>query len=622
MDMRQGDPRLALFGWMAEDATLRDPQGSTSASESLASSDREAFLTLAQSTASLGYWSWDLISGTVWRSDSFFRLHGLRRGSLGDDVEEYLSFVHPEDRASLRERALAAAVGDATATEYRFIHPEGGVRHLIAHAAIVRDRSGTAQRLVGTVQDITTILRARRDVSEAFTRLSAYFEEMPTPAYLWTQAGDDLVLRRFNRAAREQGGERARQLTGALASVVCADEPEVLASLHECLRRQEPMTRETDFKSHRGTRRLVITYVPVAADAVVAHTEDITDRRSMESALRRSHDAARGILDACHQPIVLCEADGTFVAANAAVGEVLGVPSEELIGHPMYDFFDPDTIEGRRAAVEKVVEGRKAVTLEDVESGRDFRARLYPVIDDSGEVVRVVIYAEDVTEERRSHEALRALTQHLESVREEERVQVARDLHDELGSVLTALRIDIAEVAAGQSSAERDRTLAVMASRVDQAIEVGRRVTARLRPGILDDLGLAAAVEWLCEDLEKRTGVRCQVFLPESGLDVEEPVATAMFRILQEALTNVIRHAEAERVEVELQADGGRVSLTVADSGRGFDPDTGGRAGLGLLGMRERVRALDGSLDVESEPGRGTRIRVVLPMATKQPPTP
>jgi signal transduction histidine kinase len=215
-----------------------------------------------------------------------------------------------------------------------------------------------------------------------------------------------------------------------------------------------------------------------------------------------------------------------------------------------------------------------------------------------------------------SRDALRALTQHLERVREIERVQVARDLHDELGSVLTALKIDLGEASGvlspGSSRAAQD-VLDAMSGLVDQAIEVGRRVTARLRPGILDDLGLAAATEWLGSDLRKRTGVRCRVLLPEQEPDLPEPVATAMFRILQEALTNVVRHARASCVEICLEADEDSVSLTVTDDGRGFDTGASAGPGFGLLGMRERVRAFDGAFNVSSGPGGGTVIRVAMP---------
>lgn len=148
---------------------------------------------------------------------------------------------------------------------------------------------------------------------------------------------------------------------------------------------------------------------------------------------------------------------------------------------------------------------------------------------------------------------------------------------------------------------------------VDQAIEVGRRVTARLRPGILDDLGLAAAAEWLVSDFEKRTGIRCGLSLPDARLGLPEPVATAMFRILQEALTNVARHADAESVSATLEVDAHSVSLTVSDDGIGFDAEGLGPGGFGLLGIRERVGAFAGAFDIVSGVGRGTSIRVQLP---------
>ena len=175
--------------------------GPTAATPAPGAVDDGALSAMARGSAAVGFWSWNMTTDSLWFSSELYRIHGVLPGSLGERLEDYLAFVHPEDRQRTTEAAMSAATGQTLSLEYRFVHPEGGVRHLLGHAAIVGDRTGAAQRVVGTVQDISEIRRARRYVADAVTRLSSYFEEMPTPAYFWRREGDGLILRRFNKAA-------------------------------------------------------------------------------------------------------------------------------------------------------------------------------------------------------------------------------------------------------------------------------------------------------------------------------------------------------------------------------------------------------------------------------------
>jgi PAS domain S-box-containing protein len=214
---------------------------------------------------------------------------------------------------------------------------------------------------------------------------------------------------------------------------------------------------------------------------------------------------------------------------------------------------------------------------------------------------------------------MRALLAHIESVREEERTAIAREIHDELGQALTALKMDVSwigrRLAGRQDGGDALREkLDDMSGMIDETIDRVRRISRDLRPGVLDDLGLLAAIEWQAQEVERRTGMSLAV---ESNLgDVRLPrdLATAVFRILQEALTNVCRHAEASRVVVRLSELDGRLRLQVDDDGKGISPQAlASPKSLGLLGMHERVRRLGGWLHVGGEPGRGTQLIVDVP---------
>jgi signal transduction histidine kinase len=215
-----------------------------------------------------------------------------------------------------------------------------------------------------------------------------------------------------------------------------------------------------------------------------------------------------------------------------------------------------------------------------------------------------------------SREQLRSFAAHLESVREEERARIAREIHDELGQALTALRIDLTRLASKPPADQADilQRAGEMLGIVDATIQSVRRISTELRPGLLDDLGLVAAIEWQTQEFESRTGIRCQLSVAGMDFALDRALGTTLFRIVQEALTNVARHAGATRVKVSLDGGGDRLRLAVRDNGRGISGAAlTDRRSLGLMGMRERVKLRGGTLTITSPRGRGTTIVVEIP---------
>lgn len=250
--------------------------------------------------------------------------------------------------------------------------------------------------------------------------------------------------------------------------------------------------------------------------------------------------------------------------------------------------------------------------------------RAVPESDSAGEVVGARAMYVDLTERKRaednlkrSRRQLRRLAARLEAIREEERTLVGREIHDELGQALTGLKMDVAWI--GKRLTDRQRELAEraesMSSLVDQTIETVRELSARLRPAVLDDLGLREAVEWQAQDFSRRFGIECRASLGEGDLRLAAEQKTAVFRILQETLTNVLRHADAASVEVRLGMAGRRLVLEVTDDGRGIAPEEVAReTSLGILGMRERAEMLGGSISVGPAEGGGTRVALEIPL--------
>ena len=250
----------------------------------------------------------------------------------------------------------------------------------------------------------------------------------------------------------------------------------------------------------------------------------------------------------------------------------------------------------------------------------------YVVIHDSnGRIAGHFGIQRDVTDRHRitediraSRQQLRALASRLQAAREEERTSMAREIHDELGQALTGLKLDVSWM---RSRLPMEHEMAVqcaaMIGRIDQTLAVVRRLATSLRPSILDDLGLAAALEWQVQEFGTRTGITVVTDVSMGGTVVPDELASAVFRILQEALTNVARHARASRVTMSLTCTAALLTLVVTDDGVGLPPERlSGTASLGLVGMRERALACGGTFSITGLPGRGTAVTLRVPLGS------
>ena len=221
---------------------------------------------------------------------------------------------------------------------------------------------------------------------------------------------------------------------------------------------------------------------------------------------------------------------------------------------------------------------------------------------------------------RESHKQLRALSMHLQRVREEERIHIAREVHDELGQALTGMRLELTWLAGQLPHAQKALTARVksLIERMDATIQTVRRIATELRPGLLDAVGLLAALEWQAQEFQAQTGIQCVVKAAVKKTIGNQQLNTAFFRIFQEALTNIIRHANASQVDVRLTEVGGQLVLEIKDNGRGIsEAEISSTKSIGLLGMQERAALLGGDVRLRGESGRGTTVRVRIPLSSK-----
>jgi signal transduction histidine kinase len=220
-----------------------------------------------------------------------------------------------------------------------------------------------------------------------------------------------------------------------------------------------------------------------------------------------------------------------------------------------------------------------------------------------------------VTETADMNEQLRGLSAYLQNVREDERIHIAREMHDELGQLLTGFKMDVSLLRkrlAGNTDPVVKEKLEYMLMMVDEAVKFVRNLASELRPSILDDLGLISALEWHSREFEKRHNIKVDFRPLVHELTTSSVIATGLFRIFQESMTNVARHSNATHVDVSLGIVNDEIILSIADNGKGFDPSSSTKKTLGLLGMRERATMLGGRMDILSEPGKGTKIIITI----------
>jgi PAS domain S-box-containing protein len=447
----------------------------------------------------------------------------------------------------------------------------------------------------------------------------------------------------WNRRAVEIYGYRLEEFGAKTAFDLYAD-PGELDSMLQRLRR-DGFVREFEIfmKKKDGTIVPMDISISVLKDdrghtiGSVCVARDLSDRKKSEAALkaaqeelsRYSRDLERQVRERTREitnilrftpsVIYIKDRDGRYTLVNTRFEEVFGIRGEQICGKSDYDIFSRKVADHLRASDAKVLASRQPCQVEEAmpppDGLRTYLSVKFPLYDEQGVPTGLCGIATDITELKRARDQLRRLSGSIMANQEKERKAIARELHDELGQVLTALRMDAVWLSDRLKQADPkagDRALA-MCRLIDNTIDEVRGLATRLRPGVLDDLGLIDALEWYIADFEKRTGITC-IFKHRKGTNVDGIGATAAYRIVQEALTNVTRHAAATQVKVSLQPEKESLILAVVDNGRGFNlQEIGASECLGLAGMRERAGLLGGSLEIKSRPGQGTKVYFTLP---------
>jgi PAS domain S-box-containing protein len=356
---------------------------------------------------------------------------------------------------------------------------------------------------------------------------------------------------------------------------------------------------------------------------------NISTRRKVEKALRESEEKYRDLYD--HAPDMYHSVDGSgiIIDCNETEARMLGYSKDEIIGKPITNFWTADSIRLHEEAFPSIKAEKKDRVIEREfirKDGSTFLTSLhvFTEIDRNNNFIRTKTIARDITESKHmenelknSREELRNLSAHLQSVREEERRLIASEIHDELGQVLTTLKLDLSRLKTKLS--KENNLLAAsaqsMSDLVDKTIESVQRISSELRPGVLDHLGLSDAIEWLAGEVCSRKELPYDITIIPEDISLDQNRSIAVFRIFQEALTNVVRHAQATMVEVTLTKGNSGLALVVKDNGVGIPAEKLlDHNSYGLIGIRERARYLGGDVVISGSPGNGTSVVVNIPL--------
>jgi PAS domain S-box-containing protein len=501
--------------------------------------------------------------------------------------------------------------------------------------ALLQDLAATAVTELELRRELTDRARAERALRESEERFRSLVDQTSDIIAVVDESG---VVRYGSPSIETVLGYDAEELVGRNAlELIHPDDRARVRKAHVAAMR-DPMTGQEDmefrFQHRNGSWRILealgsaLQYRSAGPQAVLT-LRDVTDRREAETALRESEQRLRLTLDAAKCGIWDWDIRTNRVTWSDRVYELHGL-TPETFGGTVEDFLQvvhPQDLDRVGEAIHRAVEDRAdyGVEFRVVHPGSGETRWVWTngrvLFDPDGSPRRMLGATLDTTERRQaeealraSHEQLRQLARRLDDVREEELTRISREIHDELGHALTALRLDLSWLvpklrrnreAVRQKSAE-------MLGLVDDTIDTVRRIASQLRQPVLEDLGLAAAIDARLERFARQTGIQVEF---HAGTD-EVPMAArrGLYRVVQEALTNIARHARATAVRVRLDCLPERIELAIADDGVGIPPGTiANPRSLGLVGMRERAAALGADFRIEGGPGQGTTVRVILP---------
>ncbi len=542
------------------------------------------------------------------------------------------TFLHV-DQAALEEfrRHLYPAIeerGFLSYLEFRMKRKDGTIFPTEHSVMPLEDENGNRTGWVSVVRDISERKRAEEALKVSAMEWRVSFDAISDTVCLLDPQGR---IVRCNKAMTKFLAKPPSQIIGRTCYELIYGKSEPIEGC-PIVRMRETRRRET-LVLPIDDRWFNVSVDPLVDEAdnligAVHIITDITERKLMEERIQETNKRLQALIHTIPDLVYFKDIYGHNLIINKAFEKFVGLPQEKIIGKTDEKLLPPELAEHCRKSDEEVMKSGKLIRAEEQTTDSNGKKIVFdtfkvPILDNRGNALGLVGVSRDITERKRdeeelrsSREQLRNLSTHLQSVREEERSRIAREIHDELGQTLVAIKMDLFWL--GNKLPKDQKTLLKrtksMTKLVDMTLQKVQRISTELRPGLLDHLGLMAAIEWQTKEFQDRTGIETESTYSPEDIILDRDRSTAMFRIFQETLTNVARHANATRIEVSLKEKAGTLKLKVIDNGRGItkkqisDPQS-----FGLIGMRERVHHWGGEVKISGIQDKGTTVIVSIP---------
>ena len=588
----------------------------------------------SQVTGRIGSWTVELKDDEhrLHWSPGTCRIFGIETDNFDGRSSTFFSAVHPNDgervRESVRQMTEQKREGNI---DYRIRRPDGQMRWLHQHADVELGADGQPTRLIGIVQDITERKQVEEALRESEANLSAVVENTSDSIL----AIDDgyRILAANNGVAKNMGAVwRQDVATGkSILRQMSDDASAIWKPRFDRALNGERFLVEERYGEGTQTHDVEVRFNPIRNSegivGVSVFVRDITDRKKSENSLRESEERFRTLANAAPVGIFQTDQEGNCIYVNSTWSKMYGMIPQDALGEGwlrgLHEEDRDGVVQKWRASLERGCSHDAEYRIQLPNGNiRWIAGNAVPLPAKTGRHRGYIGTIVDVTEHRQRERQLSDLTQRVESIREEERKRISREIHDQLGQVLTVVKMnliqvegDVLQLPPDNQRNRLEESIVDATSMIDRSIETIRAIAMRIRPSILDELGLAAALQAECELFADRQEIPCNLNVAQPFPTLDDEIQTTLFRLAQEFLTNIARHAQAGEVNVDLKLNGQSVRLGVQDDGCGFDEAIAhARGHLGLVGARERAENLDGSLELITRPCEGTLVVVNIPI--------
>ncbi len=593
------------------------------ADEALFKSERR-YYTLTE-ISPVGIFHTDANGYTTYVNPKWCEISGLSaEKALGNG---WFSAVHPEDRPLLIDGwTMATKEQQLSISEYRFLRPDGNIAWVLGQAIPERNAKNEIIGYVGTTTDITERKKGEMEIARLYnekrTILNRINDGMVSLDTEWRYTFlNDAAMATHPLPRAEIIGKTIWDIHPDLAGTRFAE-------VYHTAMQTKKVQEVEDYYPQMNIWFSVKVYP--ASDGLTIFYTNINERKKIEAEVQLEQHLSDSIINSLPGVFYLYTKEGKFLRWNKNFENVSGYNSDEISKMHPVDFVaetDKELLALKIAATftkgeaelqtDFFTKSKKKIPYYFTGIAIEYKNEtcLMGVGIDFSERVRIQ------NEIRKTSYQLQQLTMHLHSIREEERKRIAREIHDELGQQLTAIKMDIAWI--NKKSVNTETAVKEKLHNVIQLLDGSnlaiRRILNELRPAVLDEYGLMDALQWHTRQFMESTGIKAELITEKKTLKIGEQIATCIYRVYQEALTNIARHASATKVITTIHCNDTTIEVVIEDNGCGFDDALVDVAkSFGLLGMRERIRALQGSFGITSQIGSGTRINISLPMQVAQ----